>query len=452
MLNRLLNTFTYNERDSSETKFSKKLILIIALICSICGVFWSILYYFVLGTIITSILILSFPALISLSILIAHFRRNYKILVYTQLVLIAIIPAIVQWSIGSIHDSGLVFLWCFLSPIGALLFLPKKETQILHFIFLCTVVIFAFWEPDFYRDKLGTPNYGIIIFYIMNIGFPSTITFIIMSYFLTNLFKQKEKNDGLIVVLQEKQTQILDSINYAKRIQSAILPPIKLIKKELNEAFVFYKPKNVVSGDFYWLKHIDNSVYFAVGDCTGHGVPGALVSIICNAALNQSVGEFKLTDPADILDKTRDLLSEEFAKSEEKISDGMDIAICKLDGRTISYAGANNPLWIIRNKKIIVINGDKEPIGKWGKETPFTTHHIELKSEDSIYILSDGFADQFGGSKEKKYKSGRLKIFLTSIQDYSMDQQHEMLEKEFKSWKGDLEQIDDVSVIGVKIK
>ncbi len=251
--------------------------------------------------------------------------------------------------------------------------------------------------------------------------------------------------------LEEKNQEILDSINYAKRIQNAILPPQKVVKEYLQESFILYKPKDIVAGDFYWLEHKEDKVLFAACDCTGHGVPGAMVSVVCNNGLNRSVREYNLTDPGKILDKTREIVIQEFEKSEEEVKDGMDIALCSLEGNTLKYAGANNPLWIIRNGEIIETKADKQPIGKFDELLPYTTHTFELQKGDSIYIFSDGYADQFGGEKGKKFKAANFKKLLLSIQKESIEQQKELINQAFEDWKGDLEQLDDVCVIGVRV-
>ncbi len=253
------------------------------------------------------------------------------------------------------------------------------------------------------------------------------------------------------VIIEEKNKEITDSINYAKRIQGAILPSIKTIKEHLPHSFILYQPKDIVAGDFYWLEHKDGKVLFAAADCTGHGVPGAMVSVVCNNGLNRSVREHGLTEPGKILDKTREIIIAEFEKSEEEVKDGMDIALCSLDGNKLQYAGANNPLWIIRNGEILEIKADKQPIGKYAANNPYTTHSIELEKGDSIYIFTDGYVDQFGGEKSKKYKAANFKKLLLSVQEKSMEEQKIIIDKTFKDWKGNLEQIDDVCVMGVRV-
>ena len=261
------------------------------------------------------------------------------------------------------------------------------------------------------------------------------------------------------VLVEVKNKEILDSINYAKRIQNAILPPPRIVNEYLGESFILYKPKDVVAGDFYWLEYVNDTVLFAAADCTGHGVPGALVSVICNNALNRAVREYHLSDPGQLLDKVREIVIQQFEKSEEDVKDGMDIALCSLaitdpnsnKARQLQYAGANNPLWIVRNSEILETKANKQPIGKFDNLNPYTTHSIDLLKGDSVYIFSDGYVDQFGGQRGKKFKSKALKELLISIQLQPMDKQKSLLDKAFENWKGALEQIDDVCIIGVKI-
>jgi tetratricopeptide (TPR) repeat protein len=251
--------------------------------------------------------------------------------------------------------------------------------------------------------------------------------------------------------LEEKNQEIIDSIIYAKRIQSAILPPMKVVKQCLKESFIFYKPKDVVAGDFYWMEQKNGKILFAAADCTGHGVPGAMVSVVCNNGLNRSVREHSLTIPGEILDKTREIVVQEFEKSEEDVKDGMDIALCSIEGMKLQYAGAYNPLWIIRNGEIIETKANKQPIGQFDHPEPYTTHSFNLEKGDAIYIFSDGYVDQFGGEKEKKFKAKAFKKLLLSLQDKSMEEQKIVIDETFETWKGNLEQIDDVCVIGVRI-
>ncbi|MBD3635980.1 MAG: SpoIIE family protein phosphatase [Crocinitomicaceae bacterium] len=274
---------------------------------------------------------------------------------------------------------------------------------------------------------------------------------------------QKEELAKQNNLLQERNQEITDSIVYAQRIQNAILPPDQFIKEHLPQSFVLYKPKDIVAGDFYWLEEKEGVILFAAADCTGHGVPGAMVSVICNNGLNRSVREYGLSDPGKILDKTREIVIQEFAKSKDEVKDGMDIALCALQpitstpsdspSHSLKYAGAHNPLWIIRNgsDEIEEIKADKQPIGKFDHSDPYNTHEVKLNKGDTVYVFSDGYADQFGGEKGKKYKAANFKKLLLSVCDKPVPEQSRIIDRAFEDWKGNLEQLDDVCVIGVRI-
>ncbi len=254
-------------------------------------------------------------------------------------------------------------------------------------------------------------------------------------------------------IIEEKQKEIIDSINYAKSLQEAILPPMALWKSQLPDSFVLYKPKDIVAGDFYWMEKSQGLLFFAVADCTGHGVPGAMVSVVCSNALNRSILEFRLSDPGEILDKTRELVISTFEKSEKQVRDGMDISLCALNTQTrlLQWAGANNPLWHIREKTLTRIAPDKQPVGEYIDELPFSTQRIQLLPGDLLYLFSDGYADQFGGPKGKKFKYKQLEELIVRISGQGMDEQSRTLHASFENWKGNLGQVDDVCIIGIRI-
>ncbi|MBA3705219.1 MAG: GAF domain-containing protein [Bacteroidetes bacterium] len=255
-------------------------------------------------------------------------------------------------------------------------------------------------------------------------------------------------------IISEKNKHITDSINYAKRIQNAILPSDEVIKNILPNSFVLFKPKDIVSGDFYWITEKQGKLFFAVVDCTGHGVPGAFVSIIGHNGLYRAVNEFGLTKPSEILDKLNELVEETFRQNNEmQINDGMDIALCSYDrsSKTLEFAGANNPLYHISSGELAEIKGDKQPIGAFDNRKKFENHTINLKENDSIYVFSDGYADQFGGISGKKFKYNQFKNMLLSLQGTAMSKQHSVLNNTFINWMGDYEQLDDICVIGMKV-
>ena len=286
------------------------------------------------------------------------------------------------------------------------------------------------------------------------------IVFVSIAFFQkrkANILIQKQKDEIEIQkeIVEEKNSEILDSITYAKRIQNSILPPQKIVKEYLQNSFILYKPKDIVAGDFYWMEQKEGKVLFAAADCTGHGVPGAMVSVICHNALNKAVQEFKLSAPADILNKVEQLVKESFSDLDENVNDGMDIALCSLNysSKELQYAGANNPLWLIRNntKEIEITRADKQGIGGVRDKKSFTNHTIQLQNGDSLYIFSDGFADQFGGPKGKKIMRKNFKQMIIDNVEKSAHEQKDILNQSFENWKGELEQIDDVCIIGVRI-
>ncbi len=261
-----------------------------------------------------------------------------------------------------------------------------------------------------------------------------------------------EKNQQLA----QKNKDILDSITYAKRIQTAILPNSNQIATSLESSFVFFKPKDIVSGDFYWLEKVNGKILFAAADCTGHGVPGAFMSIIGHNGLNKIVKEEGITAPNVILERLDEFVSNTIQGNEDMgVRDGMDIALCSLDTKNmkLEYSGAFNPLYLVRDSELNITKANRRPIGGYiGEELPpFINHEIEVKKGDSIYIFSDGYADQFGGPQQKKFTYKRFRDLFVESNEKNMDEQKRILESKIDEWKGEIEQIDDIVVFGVKV-
>lgn len=268
------------------------------------------------------------------------------------------------------------------------------------------------------------------------------------------LIEAKEKAEKTYSILEKKNEEITQSIEYALKIQTAILPSKKIVKKYLENSFILYKPKDIVAGDFYWMETVEDLVLFAACDCTGHGVPGAMVSVICYSALNRAVREFGLSQPAAILNKTTEIVIENFSKSEEEIKDGMDISLCAYNPKTkmLEWAGANNALWLVRNGELIETKPDKQSIGLNENNKPFTNHVLKLNAADAIYLFTDGFADQFGGEiGEKKLTRKRFRNLILSVQNMTMSAQGTALDNFIIEYKRELEQIDDILIIGMKV-
>jgi len=286
---------------------------------------------------------------------------------------------------------------------------------------------------------------------------------------------QRDEIERQKEIVEMVHKEVSESIDYAKRIQQSILPDREILGKRFSDYFVFFKPKDVVSGDFYWTAHIENHTIITAADCTGHGVPGAFMSMLGASFLREIVEKEYVTHTGVILRKLRKeiikALKQKGKSGEQK--DGMDMAIVSINHETniVQFSGANNPLYIVKGKKIRVeseaiklyeydnpsefqlyeVKPDKMPIAIYEKMDNFSTHEIQLEKGDRLYMFSDGFADQFGGPKGKKFKYKPFKKLIIDNAELTMDEQKAVLEKTFNSWKGNLEQVDDVVVVGIKI-
>lgn len=255
--------------------------------------------------------------------------------------------------------------------------------------------------------------------------------------------------------IEIQNKSITDNLNYAKRIQSAILPDINLIYKALENAFIIYYPKDIVSGDFYAFAEKNNRTLLIAGDCTGHGVSGAFMSMIGVSLINRLITEKNIIEPDLILNQLNSAVIDTFRQNESESNDGMDVAVCSFDFKNneVHFAGANRPLWIVREGTILVTNPDKVPIGglQMAADRSFKNNIVKLQKNDIVYIFTDGYADQFGGEKGKKMMTAKFKEKLIAIQTLSMREQEEELKTHFQTWKGNHEQVDDVLVIGIRV-
>ena len=278
-----------------------------------------------------------------------------------------------------------------------------------------------------------------------------TSLLIICLFGVIALRMMRQKNNAL-TELAEKSRSIVNNVNYAKNIQDALLPDIGLLNSFSEESFIWYQPKEIVSGDFYWIEEVNSKVYFAVADCTGHGVPGAFMSVLCINALTKAVKEFKAAEPAKVLDEAVTILAQYFEKSKHSLEEGMDLALCCYSKKTnvFDYSGANNPLYHISNGKLTIIRPDKQPVGKHIQRKKYTNHTIQLSKGDSIYLFSDGIIDQFGGPDDKKYGSRRFQKAILKNNTLNMAIQKEELVGEFNAWMEGQQQLDDICMLGIK--
>jgi ligand-binding sensor domain-containing protein/serine phosphatase RsbU (regulator of sigma subunit) len=322
-------------------------------------------------------------------------------------------------------------------------------------------------SPASYKFFIAPPFWQTAIFYILAGLFVIFSIYVFDKVRTRNLKQAKktleekveERTQELAIKnaeLAEKNKDITDSIRYAKRIQEAILPKDKVVKHLLPGSFIFSKPKDIVSGDFYWVDKKGDDVVFAAVDCTGHGVPGAFMSIIGHNVLDYHFKSEPFINPANLLDKLNKGVEEALDQSsdENRLRDGMDIALCSLNSRSmeLQYAGAYNPLFLIRNNELIEYKADTITIGSSSEQKlQYTNHVIPIRKGDIFYIFSDGFADQFGGPDGKKFKINQFKNMLLAIHQLPMEQQKELLEKSIEEWRGSMMQVDDMLVIGVKV-
>lgn len=286
----------------------------------------------------------------------------------------------------------------------------------------------------------------------------TVITFLlgIMSLMAFFAYRNKVKVNTVLErknhLIEDQKKEITDSIRYAENIQRALLPQTDVLKAIFPDSFILFLPKDVVSGDFYWMIEKDGITYIAVGDCTGHGVPGAMLSVIGLNSLNRCVRDLHLKRPKDVLmQMTLDMLVT-FEGSTSQVRDGIDIALCAIDQKTgkLSYAGANNPLWIARNGEMLILKASRRAVGYHDGPLQFGQEEMDIQKGDVIYLSSDGFQDQMGGPKGKKYMTKNFREHLLAISGQPSNQQYNDLLKEFSDWRGEAEQTDDVCVMGVR--
>lgn len=268
---------------------------------------------------------------------------------------------------------------------------------------------------------------------------------------------QKAEIESQRDVLIEQQKQILDSIMYSKRLQNAILPTAEYVHDLFPESFILYMPKDIISGDFYWFHSNGNKRFFSAIDCTGHGVPGALLSMVGQNWLNYAVKDLVLGKPSEILDVLNEGVMSTFKEKDDETSvkDGMDLALCCIDydNMKLQFAGAYNPVLIIRDGEKHEIKGDSFPVGAFygGNKGKFTNHEVDVKKGDVVYVYSDGYADQFGGEKGSKFMTKHFRQLLIEIHNQPMDKQKEILDSKLHEWMGINEQVDDITIVGIKV-
>lgn len=351
------------------------------------------------------------------------------------------------------RDNNSCYYFLFL-PVATSILFDETRTTATYFI-ICAVILMA---NVYYIDHVQ-PYYAVPE-WLRNFNYPNVVCALLLVFLGVRLFKEANNRYAKKVedqnrVLEEKNREITDSINYAQKIQAALIPSEQEFTALFREAFVFFKPKDIVSGDFYWVTRRENKIYYATADCTGHGVPGGFMTMLGMSFLDELINEKHITKPAQVLDALRERLIHTLKQTgmAGESKDGMDIVLCCLDleSNTLDFAGANNSLYLLRDGAIAEYKGDKQPCGFYHELKPFTDHQVQVQPGDYVYTFTDGYADQFGGLKGKKFKYRHLLEELLAGHHMAPAQQKAGLEKIFNEWRLPLEQVDDVLLIGVKI-
>jgi len=377
--------------------------------------------------------------------------RGYHTFVFHYMMFYAIVfLSSFSYLFGGLNNSHYYFLFL---PVACNILFGDLRVTLTYLVvgilvMLVNVLFIDYCEP-YYKVKEDLRLFG----------YPNVIFVSLLIYLGVRLFKQENIKYANTIeeqrkILEEKNQEITDSINYAKKIQDALIPSPEEFKAHFKEAFVVFKPKDIVSGDFYWATKKGNKIFYATADCTGHGVPGGFMTMLGISFLDEIINEKNISNPAEALNMLRDriiaTLKQTGTAGESK--DGMDIALCCLDTDThvLSYAAANNSVYLLRENKLEEYKPDKQPCGFHHQIKPFTPHTLQLNPGDCIYTFSDGYADQFGGEKGKKFKYKKLEeLLISSNKDFGV--QKKLLDKTFDDWKGNLEQVDDILLIGIRI-
>ena len=437
--------------DTDNEKLKKSTLLIMAFPFAFAGLVWGALYFFS-GLILPGLIPFSYGILSLISIGAFLISKKFNFFRFSQLFLILLLPLLLQISLGGFMQSSSIILWALISPLGALAFYGAKKS-IYWFAAFVLAVIVAFllndYLPLYFNWHLS--DKFINRFFLMNVIGISFIIYLLQYYFVRTQAKLKMSDEQKSLEIREKNREITDSINYARRIQQTMLANEDLLKNNLSDYFILFKPKDIVSGDFYWATSKNDNFYLAACDSTGHGVPGAFMSLLNISFLNEAINERNIFSPNEICGYVRNKLITSISRDGGQ--DGMDGVVVSIDKekKKLSFAAAHNAPILIRNNELIEFEADKMPIGKGERAENFKQQVIDVEKDDLFYLYTDGYTDQFGGAKGKKFKYKQMKALLQSISNQSLSEQKKILDAIINNWKGDLEQTDDILIIGFKI-
>jgi serine phosphatase RsbU (regulator of sigma subunit)/rhodanese-related sulfurtransferase len=437
--------------DNDSEKIKKSILLLMAFPFALAGLGWGVLYFYN-GLVLSGWIPFSYGVVSLLSI--GHFViwKKFNFFRFSQILLILLLPFFLQLSLGGFIKSSAVILWSVVSPLGALAFYDVKRSRYWFTGFIILVLI-AFVLNGFLSEYIhhNISESFINWLVLMNVLGVSGLIYAMQYYFA----RRQNELQGAVEVqnaeIAEKNKSITDSINYAKRIQLTLLAHDEFLKRNLNDHFILFQPKDIVSGDFYWATRRGSKFYLAVCDSTGHGVPGAFMSLLNISFLNEAINEKGLQAPNEICNHVRKRLIESISQDGGK--DGMDGTLLCIDheSRKLSYAAGNNSPFLVSGNSGRSLGADKMPIGLGEKSAEFNLIDVEIKEGDTLYLFTDGYADQFGGPRGKKFKSKQLQELLVSLSDVSLEEQKKVLDAIITEWKGNLEQTDDILVVGIRV-
>jgi len=383
-------------------------------------------------------------------------RKIYKALL-TPFIIYSLVGLSSVWFFNSGSEGPVVFVY--LIALVFFVIMTEGRNRIIVITGFIFNLILLFFVEQRYPNLVTHYESDVVKFYDVSITF--LFSFIII-YFVVAVLVRSYRDEKLISTKQrdeiaEQKKQITDSIQYASSLQQALLPSPNYIKKILPEHFIFFKPKDIVSGDFYWIKNINDYIVIVAADCTGHGVSGALMSVLGISLINEITTKKEIRKASQTLEVLRHEIKNQLNHTslDYSINSGMDIAICVIEPnkKIMQYAGANNPLYMFRDNKLTEFKPTRNPIGITPIEIPFQNHEIEIQEGDTFYLFTDGFVDQFGGDNGKKFRSRRFRHMLLGINKKPMADQKKILEINLKYWlKNTYEQVDDMLILGFRAK
>lgn len=469
-----INRLGVTSSDSQEEVNTKNMLVLLAILMSIGGLIWGTLLAF-FGLYQAMVIPYAYVLLSFLNLVFLHNSKQLQKPRFFQIAISLLLPFALQWLLGGFSSSGIVMLWAVLSLIGAIALYEGENVYgwLFFFIFL---TLFSVWlEPYLgsFHPKIFTPKVS-QTFVVINVIMIFSIVFFLSKIKVDqDLFVKAELDiayEKLHITKEEIQIKsellsdafknITQSIKYAERIQEAMLGNPQSLVEMFSEGFVFFRPRDMVSGDFFWYTTVNpipnvTKKIIVAADCTGHGIPGAFMTMLGSALLDEIVNGKQIIKPDEILYEMDRKVIANLHKSRGTVHDGMDMAVLIVDEveQTACFAGAKLPLWMVYDNKLTEIKGSKFPIGstQYKVAKQYECNNFEFELGTSFYLFSDGFQDQFGGDEGKKYLRKRFRQFLLSIGSQSLAQQYKMLEQEFNEWQDINNQTDDVLLIGIQV-